>query len=319
MGNTRLFLAAFIVATAAEFAESQSRVPSGSNPYPFGVPTAPSRPAAAPQPSSAVRAPASQNTPAAPAQQIIPYFPVYGFDPIWGTYGYGYLYPYGWPYGYAYPPIYLPPGTLYGSQVSSPAVSVNRPAPRPPRDQRQAVPEPPEPNPADQRATNAQATALGQKYIGYGDAWFAKGKYFDANARYRDAARSAPQLADAYFRQGFALAALGNYDAAVKVMRRGLAIDPRWPDSPFRLDDLYGPNAAAKNTQFSALPRAAKEKPRDADAAFLLGVYYHFNGQPDLAAESFNRAARLLGGHSQFIEGFLSKENGPPRGDRTGE
>ena len=80
------------------------------------------------------------------------------------------------------------------------------------------MPEPPEPNPADQRATNAQATALGQKFIGYGDAWFAKGKYFDANARYRDAARTAPQLADAYFRQGFALAALGKYDAAVKAI-----------------------------------------------------------------------------------------------------
>jgi tetratricopeptide (TPR) repeat protein len=312
MGKVRLFLVASLT---AGFATAQNRVPPGSNPYPFGVPAVQSRPATPPQPSNAGHAQAAQNTPAQPPQQYLPYVPVYFVDPYWDAYGYGYWNPPWWRHVYTYPPVYLLPGTWFGWQAPQPGLlpaNAGRPGRLAARNQPLAAPEPPQPEPADRRATNAESTALGRKFIGYGDAWFAKGKYLEANARYRDAARSAPQLADAYFRQGFALVAMGSYAQAVKAVQRGLAIDPRWPDSPFQLDDLYGPNAAAKDAHRTALVRAAREQSGDADVAFLLGVYFHFDHHADLAAKWFDRAARLLGNHSRHVELFLNKGNGLP-------
>ena len=60
--------------------------------------------------------------------------------------------------------------------------------------------------------------------------------------RYRKASQSAPQLADAWFRQGFALSAMGRYDLAVTAIKRGLKLNPNWAKSDFDLKELYGPD-----------------------------------------------------------------------------
>ena len=76
----------------------------------------------------------------------------------------------------------------------------------------------------------------------------------------------------------------------------------RPPRSPYR-----GPDAGQR------------EKPNDADMAFLLGVYLHFDRQPDLAAKSFDRAARLVGNHSRHIELFMNRQNGLLAGNKAAD
>ena len=61
---------------------------------------------------------------------------------------------------------------------------------------------------APERGTNQHSVDLAKRYIGFGDNHFAKKEYSDALDRYRKAAQAAPQLADAYFRQG--LGAVGD-------------------------------------------------------------------------------------------------------------
>ena len=74
------------------------------------------------------------------------------------------------------------------------------------------LPQPPEPEPPQPRGTSERSVALAWKFIGYGDAQFAKRQYAEANNRYRKAASNAPQLADALFREAFALSAMGRSD-----------------------------------------------------------------------------------------------------------
>lgn len=85
------------------------------------------------------------------------------------------------------------------------------------------------------RVANAEAMARARQFIEYGDARFRQQQFTDAYQRYRKAAESAPNLADAYFRQAFAQAALGRYRPAVNSIRRGLALEPEWATKPLRL------------------------------------------------------------------------------------
>jgi len=164
-----------------------------------------------------------------------------------------------------------------------------------------------DPDEADQpgRATNAQAMALAWKFIGYGDAHFAEQKYLQANARYRKAARAAPQLPDIYVRQGYAYLAMGRYDLSADAIRRGLGLDPTWPGSAFTSEELYGDNDLAKGAQLDALAKAAEDDPTNADLPFLLGVFLHFDGQADRAQAFFQRAEQLAGGNDGHIRAFL--------------
>ena len=117
--------------------------------------------------------------------------------------------------------------------------------------------------------------------------------------------RAAPQLADGYFRQGYALAAMGRYDLAARAIKRGLGLDPTWPRSDFNNHELYGDNRLAKTAQLDAMAKAAEEKPHDADLLFLLGVLLHFDGQPDRAATFFKRAGQLAGGDDAHLRAFM--------------
>jgi len=169
--------------------------------------------------------------------------------------------------------------------------------------------EPPKARMLPRRAAHPQVLARAWKFIGFGDAHFADQRYVDALDRYRKAAQAAPQLADAYFRQGLVHAALGRYPSAMKAIRRGLALEPKWPRSGFRLEELYGDDDAAKDAHLEALAQAAEENPHDADLLFLVGVYLQFDGQAERATPFFQRAAQLAGPEASHIQAFLGKEN----------
>ena len=242
----------------------------------------------------------------------------YGYDPY-----YAYPYPpyppyppYYWRYPYV-PPVYIPAEALYGPQAVKRFMGVDQmvpPAANPPiivirggDDDDDGDHQPQEPA---QRAGSQRAVNLGWRFIGFGDAYFANQKYPDAYQRYKKAAEAAPTLASAYFRQGYALVAMGNYPQAAKVLKRGLELDPAWARSDFRNDELYGDNEPAKRAHLDALAQAAEENANDADLQFLLGVFLYFDGRPDSAAPFFQRAARLSVEGDAALRGFL--EQGEP-------
>jgi len=239
---------------------------------------------------------------------------------------YRYPYPYSYPYPYPYQPpyyfnyywtapLYIPAEALYGPQAVKRfmgAGQMNRP-PLDPQIIARPLPNGEKGAGADnkeninQRAANRRALDLGWRFIGFGDAHFSNQKYTDAYQRYKKAAQAAPGLATAHFRQAYALTAQGRYELAAKALKRGLAIDPGWPRSAFRSDDLYGPNKLAKTAHIDALAKAAADKPDDTDISFLLGVYFYFDGQKDRAAAAFKQALQLAAGDDAHLKGFLKE------------
>jgi tetratricopeptide (TPR) repeat protein len=230
-----------------------------------------------------------------------------------------YVYPprYRWRYPY-FAPLYIPAEAMYGPQalMRFPGVhqvnQVGRMAANPPlvlvAGQGQRANEAEQPV---RRASNERAFGLGWRFIGFGDAHFANQKYRDAYGRYKKAAEAAPTLADAYFRQAFALVALGNYPQAVKVLKRGLELDPAWPNSGFQVDELYGNSQLEKTAHLGDLAQAAADEPNDAELLFLLGVLFHFDGEPGRAAPLFQRAARLSGGNPAHLRPFVEPAGQP--------
>ena len=249
------------------------------------------------------------------------YYPRYGGvyrDPYYhDPYGYGYDYPYVYPYWrprYYGWPVFLPAEMLYGPEAVKRfmgVVGVNRqpvnvaaaPPVAKPVDARPVDARPVDAG-ADPLAAEAKALATARNHIGFGDTHFRKEKYADAYLRYRRAVSEAPDLADGYFRKGYGLIAQGNYDLAARAFKRGLALDPAWPDSGFSSRQLYGNNAAAKQSHLDALAKAAEQAPDDPDLMFLLGILLHFDGQPDRATLFFRQAARLNHGDDAHLRAF---------------
>ncbi len=258
----------------------------------------------------------------------------YGYSP----YGYGYSNPYyGKPYlGYGYPgAVFANPGQLFGlgpiqqlmgvdpgfNQQANvgPAANFNQNAGanannnnanpgfaggnRPGGNAAANVPAAPRPQKA---AVGTKATELAWKFITFGDARFGDLKYNEALDRYRRAAREAPNLGDAWFREGFALAAMGKYDQAAKAMRRGLEEKPDWADANFRLDEVYGDNAADKKAQVDGMVKQAEAEPTNGDLALVVGIHLYCDGKVDQAAPFFRRAAQIQGNDAN-VKPFLPK------------
>ncbi|HUY33615.1 MAG TPA: tetratricopeptide repeat protein [Pirellulales bacterium] len=161
------------------------------------------------------------------------------------------------------------------------------------------------------RVSNAPALARAKEYLKFGDEHFRTQRFSDAYQRYKKAASAAPDVAEAHFRQGFSLLALGKYDSAHRAFLRGLELQPDWAKSTFRLDELYGANRLAKTNQFEQLAAAAGDQPGNSSLMFLLGVELYFDGQRERARKFFVRAGRL-GEDQTHLSGFF-KALGPAR------
>jgi len=243
-----------------------------------------------------------------------------------GAWGWG-LYPYYQPYG-AYAPLYggiLPPLVIPSSEIYGPNALDNFLNPPGGAAAPQGVAPPPAAPPANNagfgalagaveavkkqgkpRATNADARARSQRFIVLGDGHFAKQKYSDAYSRYKLAQQAAGDMADGYLRQGFALIAMGRYEAAARNLKRGITLDPSWADAKFALQQLYGDNGLAKAAHIEALVQETLKAP-SADTMFLLGVLLYFDNRPDEAKPLFLRAQQLSGGDDEYLQGFLRK------------
>lgn len=229
--------------------------------------------------------------------------------PLYSSYAYpAYGYPvYGYAYPFALPPLYLPAETLYGPEPVKRLMGIDNWAGAPPAADlavnRTGFDAPPEAKPP--RGSNRESVALAQRFIGFGDANFGSQRWNEALQRFRKAAEISPGLADAWFRQGYALLALGRYEAAAKAIRRGLALNPQWPNSGFKNAMIYGGNMLAKNAHLEALAQAIDDNPQNADLIFLLGVAIYFDDKPDRAKPFFERLKQLSGETSE-IKAFLA-------------
>ena len=140
------------------------------------------------------------------------------YNPFTGQYQY---YPSG--YGsYGYPAVYVSPDVSYGPQAAQRFTSADTRSRW--KNDGDGAPlrrddEMSEPKKTSERDAGSQSNSLAWKFIGFGDARFAEQKYLDANDRYRSAARSAPQLAEPLFREGFAMIALGHYQQATTAIK----------------------------------------------------------------------------------------------------
>ena len=161
--------------------------------------------------------------------------------------------------------------------------------------------------PANVRASNEAARARAAQFLSFGDEHFHKQKYNDAYQRYKDAVGSAPDIADGYFREGIALAAMGQYELAAKAIKRGLQLNPDWPASDFHLDALYAGNLLAKTTHRENLAKAALERPKEADLLFLLAVQLFFDAQPERSRPFFQQAKALDQGEALHVRVFLDQ------------
>ncbi|NMC19714.1 MAG: tetratricopeptide repeat protein [Thermogutta sp.] len=163
--------------------------------------------------------------------------------------------------------------------------------------------------PNDRNAGNDRMLQTAWRFLKNGDRLFAEGKYREAYGQYRSAAKAVPRLAEAYFRQVFALTAFGAYEPAARAVKTGLELHPDWPKGPFRLDNLYGNDEAAKREHIARLAEAVQQAPQNGDLLFLLGVMLHFDNRADEAQTFFAQAAPLMAGADRHIRLFL--EGGP--------
>jgi len=240
-------------------------------------------------------------------EYVVPYWPYGGWPyggyytpppwPYW-TYELDPFYPYGYRPGYYRDPFWPPvqPGVpaLPGAAIPGGAVpgqAVGQPPAQPAPQPELAAPPAPEPEPP--KPVDREALARAWRYIGFGDAHFQAGRYTDAYTRYKKAAASESDLADAQLRQGVALIAMGSYELAAKAIKKAIALDEGWAQTTLRLDDLYGQGNPAKHAHLDALSRAEQQNRTQADLAFLVGVALLFDGQQQQALPMFQRAASL--------------------------
>jgi hypothetical protein len=166
------------------------------------------------------------------------------------------------------------------------------------------------------RAATPEQKAKSLRAQAQGDVWMKKLRYLNAYERYKVAQSAASERPEPYFRLGFSLAAISNFDSAIKYFRQGLDIDPQWPAHGERLDTLFGEgNRLAVLSLIERVGDWVREDIRDPDRLFLMGVVLHFDG--DARASEFFEAAYRLGGTGDHLLAFLHPVNGPgaPPGD----
>lgn len=241
------------------------------------------------------------------------YYPSYYSYPAYG-YGYG---GYGCAYNVPVAPLYVNAGDVYGPGAVKEFMGVDRDfalgalAAKPrvvdiaPLEVERGIVAAPV-TPAEKiAASNKESRALAARFISFGDGQFGEQQYHSAAQRYRDAIEAAPDVADAHFRQGFAYIASNRPELAARAFERGLALDPLWVNSAFRIDDLYERNKLAKSAHIELLAKNALTNRTGADNFFLLGLLLHFDGQQERAIKFFKQAEKLTAGEDDHIQAFL--------------
>jgi tetratricopeptide (TPR) repeat protein len=168
------------------------------------------------------------------------------------------------------------------------------------------------------RVANAEARRKAEKYLADGDALFRIQKFHSALQKYKLASSAAPDMSEAYWRQGHAMIATSNFDLAGGAFKRAIALSDDTGRGGFQLNNLYGTAALAKNAHLEALAGHALERSESSDPYFLLGVFLTYDGQRERAEKFFDRAADLAGISGGHIAAF-EPVDGPVVASRTVE
>lgn len=145
-----------------------------------------------------------------------------------------------------------------------------------------------------------------------GDRWLRDGQSVKAYLRYLEAQREAEDRGEVYFRQAFALVAMGRYSHAVSKLKRGLQVEPQSARTGKTLDQIYGvENIDQKVDYLQRVADWADADVRDPDRLFLMGVMLHFD--EDSRANEFINAAWKIAGKGQHIQAFLQSSGSPPK------
>ncbi|MHB0955878.1 MAG: hypothetical protein ACYC0X_05795 [Pirellulaceae bacterium] len=166
---------------------------------------------------------------------------------------------------------------------------------------------------ADQlRKSNDESRARARRFLDFGNALFLEQRFHEALQRYKSAIEAAPDLPEAYLREGFALIAVNQYRLAAKSLRIALELDPDYVKFEFRLDALYGDNRLAKTSHLELLARQSLENPTDADLLFLVGLSLYADGEIDRAHRFLTKAADLGGEEAARLLAPLLGKAPPP-------
>jgi hypothetical protein len=153
-----------------------------------------------------------------------------------------------------------------------------------------------------------------------GDRLLHDGQFVKGYLRYLEAQREAEDRADVYFRQAFALVAMGRHSHAVMKMKRGLQVDPTWPQNAVLLDTVYGVDNVIHKTEYlQRVADWANANVRDPDRLFLMGVMLFCDEDPR-AAEFLRSASKLSSGQNTHLMAFLKSPERlphPPRETST--
>ena len=161
------------------------------------------------------------------------------------------------------------------------------------------------------RVASVEARRKAERSLAEGDELFREQNYHSALQRYKLAASTAPDLAEAHWRKGHALVATHNYDLAVAAFKRAVELSPETRRADFKLDDIYGAAAMTKTLHFESLAEWALAHTAASDAWFLVGVTLYFDGQQDRAQKFFARAASLEPG-TRYLAVFAAPRSAPP-------
>jgi tetratricopeptide (TPR) repeat protein len=250
--------------------------------------------------------------------------PPYGFPNYYPNWGYGFGGPTGIYFDpstntaeYYLPPTYAPAELNYGPLAVDRFLGIRRnPLLVPPPATVDPDGTPWEVTPAEVadklRRSNEESRARGKRFLDFGNALFLEQRFHEALQRYKSAIEAAPDLSEAYVREGFALMAVNQYRLATKAFKIALELDPEIVKSRFRLDDLYGDNRLAKNSHVELLAREAIANPADADLLFLVGMSLYTDGEVDRARRFFAKAAELGGEEAARLLAPLLGTEVPP-------
>jgi hypothetical protein len=140
---------------------------------------------------------------------------------------------------------------------------------------------------ADPRKEAARLAKLGRDS-------FAAGDYGRAAEHFDRASTADPGDAALAFFHAQAKFAAGQFAEAVASIRRGLALDPKWPGTAFDPKELYGGKPEKFVLHLLALKKALAENPNEATLEFLLGYELWFGGDKPEAEKLFRAAEKRL-------------------------
>lgn len=161
------------------------------------------------------------------------------------------------------------------------------------------------------RKSNKVTRDRALRFVEFGDALFQKQRYHEAVQRYRSAIEVAPDVADAYYHQGYALLATGRYDLAAKAFRIALQLDAGVPGR-LRLQELYEHNLIALDSHFENLVLKTLNEPSNADLLMLVGLFLRDKGEVARATRFLRKARQLAGPPADFLQPLIDGESAEP-------